>query len=173
MRFKIRGRNDNPTDIDDSAIAPHGGFLDGYVGLPTYKRNDLHATISDPSYVRLTISHVIGTIVDECYLARRILFESARLQKPFYSTGPVKLAENEATVDKKLIELDASIRQGNKLIVERLTWEDKKDGSGFTLIQSEDQKFVLEGERFKKALRMNPISCWFRSQIIPFKSHDL
>ncbi len=93
---------------------------------------------SKRSYIKLTFSDVLSTMSRESYLARRVLFETARLQRPLLSVGSLKLSGNARVVDEELIKLEKVLHNGDELI-----------RGGY---KNHDR--ILEGEPFKKALRM-------------------
>jgi hypothetical protein len=136
------------SDIDDTAVVPAKGFLAGNFDLPTYKpKNEMPHAFSPANWVLLTISDVLSTMRKDSYLARCVLFETARLQRPLFSVGTLKLSQNARVVDKQLIELKKVLGRGDELI--RGSWNEETQ---------EKQDRILKGDPFQKALRMNYIS---------------
>jgi hypothetical protein len=131
------------SNIDDAAVVFDKGFLRGRIHLPTYQPKGVHPGYSKPSYVTLTISDVLRTISQECDLARRVLFETARLQRPLLSVGPLRLSQNARVLDKELVKLDKVLGKGDELIEH-----------GWSVESVKEQLLTLQAEPFQKALRM-------------------
>ncbi|KAH6843322.1 hypothetical protein B0I37DRAFT_448644 [Chaetomium sp. MPI-CAGE-AT-0009] len=130
------------SDIDDAVTVPTKGFLDGSLELPTYQpRSNYYTAVSPANYVVLTISDVLRTMSRESYLARCVLFETARLQRRVFSVGPLKLSLEARAVDMELIKLYKVLDEGHELIHDPWREEDR-----------EKQGSILEGEPFQKAL---------------------
>ncbi len=147
---------DEAPDIDDAVIVPAKGFLVGGVRLPTYEPKSELDVMHSSSHVFLSISDVLKTISRDVHIARCVLFETARLQRPLLSVGPLKLFDNARVVDMELIKLDKVLDQGYELIDAEL--RDEEQGK---------QSLILEGDLFQKALRMYFISFCF---VIPMCS---
>jgi hypothetical protein len=139
-------------ELDDTAIVPANGFLNSYPGkgyteLPTYRpKNEMPQFFSPVNWVLLTITDVLLTMHKESYLARCVLFETARLQRPLFSVGPLKLSQDARLVDMQLIQLNKVLDKGDELIQGSWDEEDKAK-----------QDLVLKGKPFQKALRMNSV----------------
>ncbi|KAK3291255.1 uncharacterized protein B0H64DRAFT_410200 [Chaetomium fimeti] len=139
------------SDIDDAVVVPtkgflggslDKGFLDGSLELPTYKpRFNPINMVSPFNWVMLTISDVLRTMSRDSYLARCVLFETARLQRRVFSTGSLKLSESARAVDMELITLRKVLDEGHELIGGRWDEEERKK-----------QGFILQGEPFQQAI---------------------
>jgi hypothetical protein len=144
----IKAPDIEASDIDDTVIVPAKGFLAGNLGLPTYRpKTEVPQFFSPANWVLLTISDVLSTMRKDSYLARCLLFETARLQRPIFSVGPLKLSQNARVVDMEMIELNKVLGHGDELI--QGSWSEESQ---------EKQDRILKGEPFQKALRMNYIS---------------
>lgn len=144
MFFRFLRRNNNAGGIDDSVIIPPQGCIDGSVRLPTYRpKKDPVPHFTKPTCVELTIEDVLWTISQDVSLARRVLWETARLKRRIYSFGPLKLSQNAPLVDKKLNELNDVVIKGCILITARSGPDAKK------------QDLVIKGKKFQKALCMS------------------
>jgi len=129
---------------DDSVIVPPKGCLDENLQLPTYLRKNkgpgIRCTTDDHSGVSLNISDVLCTVKASILLARRILFETARLKRSVFAVGPVKLPVEAYYVDEQLMKLEKCL------------------GTGDVSLHSEDisgQDLVLKGPTVQKALCMD------------------
>ena len=166
---KLKRRQENReqavegSDIDDAAMVPAKGFLAGIIELPTYRPKSEDNEMRTSAYVDLSISDVLRTISREAYLARCVLFETARLQRSLLSLGPLKLFQNARAVDMELIQLRKVLHKGDELI--GLDYDD--DG------RRKKQHLILEGEPFQKALRMYFVSFYFVIPVCLARSEGL
>lgn len=138
--------------IDDAAIVPAKGFLGGPIELPTYEskpgprfKPQAFSHQHAPQYARLTTRDILETMSKGARLARCVLFETARLQRPFISAGALRLSQGARVLDTELIDLSKVLGKGSELIGRPRKLEDRKK-----------QDLILEGQPFQKALRMHP-----------------
>ncbi|KAL8392165.1 hypothetical protein RB595_002376 [Gaeumannomyces hyphopodioides] len=124
--------------IDDAAMVPAQGFLSGRVKLPTYGPPLTDKSFSQRVYVSLTTSDVLEAMRRGAYLARCVLFETARLHKPLISVGALRLSQDARVLDTELVDLDKGFAQGGELI----------------LSKGREQDLILKGEPFQKVLRI-------------------
>ncbi|RFN54549.1 hypothetical protein FIE12Z_1204 [Fusarium flagelliforme] len=143
-------RSNNYTGIiDDFMIVPAGSSITGNVRLPTYQPlqseiinpegTEVGPNFSHPGWVELSIEGVLKTLQEESFLARRILFEGARLRQPFFASSLVKLTKDARSIDMELIEMGKVLGDGYSLI--QIRWQ--RDGK---------QKLVIEGKLFQNTL---------------------
>lgn len=141
--------NSENVDIDDSATVPVAGFFDTKVKLPTYQVIERRSRLTTKvKYVSLSLSDVLSTIREEADLARRVLFETARLQRPPFSIGPLKLSKDPYDVDIKLVELGGVLGQGYNLIPKEACFNDVEDFHD----RRRKQDLALNGNDFKTTL---------------------
>jgi len=139
--------NPEEIDLDDTVIVPNTGFLqnDSNIVLPTYYQpttKNYQWGFSPPAqYKSLTIDDVVTAIRKECYLARCIIFEAARLQRRLLSTNRLKLSGSSRILDMALRALSEVADTGHRLIDEHA------------------HDSILQGKPFRTALGMShPLS---------------
>jgi hypothetical protein len=121
--------------LDDAAVVTPGGFNlnnpnaeQGYK-LPTYppagviyEPNPRVGRCSDPR-CRLDITDALWTLRRESTLARKITFETARLQRSSFSTGPLSLFGDAKGLDTALLGLGDQLSLVDKLVQENTVAE--------------------------------------------------
>ena len=127
---------------DDSVIVPPKGCLDESLRLPTYRKPGEGRPCFTVEYpdVSLNVSDILDTIRNTIRLARRILFEIARLKRSIFAMGPLKLPQEASDVDKALMTMSMRL------------------GTGYVALAQEDvnvKDLVLKGPTMQKAFCMN------------------
>ncbi|KAK0620648.1 hypothetical protein B0T14DRAFT_521869 [Immersiella caudata] len=155
------GSSETGGEVNDTVDIPAQGFLKAGVVLPHYQTSESWSRrvnlSSEPPNVLLTINDVLQAIRQQCQLSRRILFETARLQRSALSMRSLTLSGEARELDLALVELDKVLELGSELIgrsgVGRDYWEglpQEAQGDYLGMLQArEEQDSILETYRFK------------------------